>query len=250
MSEHTLQIPTPVENGMMIPTLDRQGWIWLYKDEITKSYIDYAAETEGLMLEIGAGYGHIILEVLNKGARAIAVEISQDQLEIIKNRVTESGLSGLKAIRAEFPEELDLPENTIDGVLISRLFHFFTGERIRESLRKVYAWLKPGGKVFIVADSVYRTIFKELIPLYEKNVAQGVEWPGWFENVRKLIPQGRLNPETQPLAMNLTDPGIWRRELVLAGFKVEVSSFFEYPADPDYARLDGREIVGAIGVKK
>lgn len=127
MSEHILQIPAPIENGMMIPTLDGQGWIWLYKNEITKSYIDYAAETEGLMLEIGAGYGHIILEVLKKGARVIAVEISQDQLEIIKNRVTESGLSGLKAIRAEFPEELDLPENTIDRVLISRLF-FHRGE--------------------------------------------------------------------------------------------------------------------------
>jgi hypothetical protein len=35
MSEHILQIPAPIENGMMIPTLDRQGWIWLYKDEIT-----------------------------------------------------------------------------------------------------------------------------------------------------------------------------------------------------------------------
>jgi hypothetical protein len=52
-------MPEPIENGMMVPTLDGQGWIWLYKDEITKSYIDYGAGTKGLMLEIGAGYGHI-----------------------------------------------------------------------------------------------------------------------------------------------------------------------------------------------
>jgi hypothetical protein len=97
---------------------------------------------------------------------------------------------------------------------------------------------------------VYRTIFKELIPLYEKSVADGVEWPGWEDNVRKFIPQGRLDPDTQPLAMNLTDPGIWRREQELAGFEVEVSSFFRYIADPNYARIDGREIVGAIGIKK
>jgi hypothetical protein len=35
-----------------------------------------------------------------------------------------------------------------------------------------------------------------------------------------------------------------------AGFEVEKSSFFKYPIDPDYARLDGGEIVGAIGVNK
>jgi SAM-dependent methyltransferase len=243
------RMPEPVENGMMIPTLDRQGWIWLYKDEITKSYIEYAAETKGLMLEVGAGYGHIVLEVLKTGARVIADEISQDQLEIIRQRVYERGLSGLEVIKAEFPEELDLPADTIDGILISRVFHFFTGSRIRQSLQKIHSWLRPGGKVFIVTDSVYRTIFKELIPQYEKNVADGLEWPGWFEDVRKLVPKGRIDPETQPLAMNLTDPTIMRRELALSGFEVEVSSFFKYAAEPDYARLDGREITGAIGVK-
>lgn len=155
----------------------------------------------------------------------------------------------MEVIKAEFPEKLDLPGNTIDGILISRVFHFFAGARIRESLRKIQSWLRPGGKVFIVTDSVYRTIFKELIPQYEKNVADGVEWPGWVDDVRRLVPKGRIDPETQPLAMNLTDPALIRRELVLAGFDVEVSSFFKYAAEPDYARLDGREITGAIGVK-
>ncbi len=108
---------------------------------------------------------------------------------------------------------------------------------------------QAGGKVFIVTDSVYRTIFKELIPQYQKNVADGLEWPGWVEDVRKFVPQGRLNPETQPLAMNFLDPRIVRRELTIAGFETEVSSFFRYPAEPDFARLDAREITGAIGVK-
>lgn len=242
-------MPAPVENRMMIPTLDNQGWIWLYKDEITKAYIDYAAGTKGLMLEVGAGYGDIVLEVLKKGARVIADEISQGQLDIIKRRVAESGLSGLEVVNAEFPQELDMPWNTIDGILISRVFHFFRGERITESLRKIYGWLRPGGKVFIVTDSVYRTIFKELIPQYEKNVALGLEWPGWVEDVRKFVPQGGLNPETQPLAMNFLDPRIMRRELTIAGFETEAASFFRYPAEPDFARLDGREIVGATGVK-
>ena len=106
-----------------------------------------------------------------------------------------------------------------------------------------------GMMIFIVTDSVYRTVFKELIPQYEKNVSGGVEWPGWVDDVRRLVPKGRIDPETQPLAMNLTDPAIIRRELALAGLEVEESSFFQYASEPEYARLDGREITGAIGIK-
>src|SRR5690606_30540249 len=162
---------------------------------------------------------------------------------------SEIGLTGLEAVKAEFPEELDIRPGSIDGILISRVFHFFPGERIRESLRKVAEWLTPGGKVFIVTDSVYRSIFRDLIPVYEKNVSSGLEWPGWTEDVRKFIPQGRLDPETQPLAMNFLDPGLVRRELEIAGLETETAAFFKYDAEPDFARLDGREIVGAVGVK-
>jgi SAM-dependent methyltransferase len=245
----TPRMPRPIENGMLVPTLDGQGWIWLYRDEITQAYIDHAGLTKGLMLEIGAGYGDVVLEVLRKGARAIADEISGPQLEIIKERVSESGLAGLETMKAEFPEGLDLPPGSIDGILISRVFHFFPGGRIRESLRKVAEWLRPGGKVFIVTDSVYRTVFRDLIPVYEKNVSDGLEWPGWTEDVRKFIPQGRLDPETQPLAMNFLDPRLVSRELEIAGLETETAAFFKYAAGPDFARLDGREIVGAVGVK-
>lgn len=243
------KMPEPIENGMLVPTLDGEGWIWLYRDEITQAYIDHAGRTKGLMLEIGAGYGDIVLEVLKRGARAIADEISGPQLEIIKARVSESGLTGLEAIKAEFPEELDLSPGSIDGILVSRVFHFFPGDRIRGSLHKAAEWLRPGGKVFIVTDSVYRSIFRDLVPVYEKNVSDGLEWPGWTEDVRKFIPRGRLDPETQPLAMNFLDPRLVRRELEIAGLETETSAFFKYAADPDFARLDGREIVGAVGVK-
>lgn len=130
------------------------------------------------------------------------------------------------------------------------MLHFFEGVKITESLNKVNGWLRKGGKIFIVADSVYRTIFKELIPTYEKRVTEGVEWPGLMGDIHKFIPRDKLNPKTQPKIMNFLDPNILRRELSHAGFEVEISSFFRYPSDPEFARLDGREIAGAIGVKE
>ena len=61
MSDVTPQMPEAVANAF-IPTLDRQGAVWLYVDEVTQAYLDFAAQTKGTMLEIAAGYGHIVIE--------------------------------------------------------------------------------------------------------------------------------------------------------------------------------------------
>jgi hypothetical protein len=62
------RMPEPVENNSFIPTLDRQGAIWLYVDEITQAYLDFAGQTKGTLLEIAAGYGHIVIKALEAGA--------------------------------------------------------------------------------------------------------------------------------------------------------------------------------------
>jgi len=87
MSNDLPRMPDPVENNSFIPTLDRQGAIWLYVDEITQAYLDFAAQTKGTLLEIAAGYGHIVIKALEAGAgKVFANEIDADQLAIIKSR--------------------------------------------------------------------------------------------------------------------------------------------------------------------
>ena len=87
MSNDTPRMPDPVENNSFIPTLDRQGAIWLYIDEITQAYLDFAGRTKGTLLEIAAGYGHIVIKALEAGAEKVfANEIDADQLAIIKSR--------------------------------------------------------------------------------------------------------------------------------------------------------------------
>ena len=87
MSNDVPRMPDPVENNSFIPTLDRQGAIWLYIDEITQAYLDFAGQTKGTLLEIAAGYGHIVIKALEAGAgKVFANEIDADQLAIIKSR--------------------------------------------------------------------------------------------------------------------------------------------------------------------
>ena len=62
------RMPDPVERDSFIPTLDRQGAVWLYVDPITQAYLDFAASSHGTLLEIAAGSGHIVIKVSRRAA--------------------------------------------------------------------------------------------------------------------------------------------------------------------------------------
>src|SRR5262249_59841490 len=144
MSNDLPRMPDPVENNSFIPTLDRQGAIWLYVDEITQADLDFAARTKGTLLEIAAGYGHIVIKALEAGAgKVFANEIDADQLAIIKSRTPAEYSDKLVSCLGQFPEHLEFVDASFDGIYNARLFHFFDGNRIRASLTKFYRWLKP-----------------------------------------------------------------------------------------------------------
>ncbi len=244
------QMPDPVANGAFIPTLNRQGAIWLYIDEITQAYLDFAAQSKGTMLEIAAGYGHVVIKALAAGAaKVFANEIDAGQLAIIQSRVPTQYSGKIVCCQGEFPEHLDFPDGSFDGIYNARLFHFFDGNRICTSLTKMYHWLKPGGQVFLVNDAIYRTIFKPLIPFYERRVVAGDEWPGFIKDVRSLIPES-LHPSTFPATMNFMDPTVLTRELTRAGFEVMRAGFYPYTGAFTLGRLDGRELAGAVGTRR
>jgi SAM-dependent methyltransferase len=243
------RMPDPVANNSFIPTLDRQGAVWLFVDEITQAYLQFAQQTKGTLLEIGAGYGHLVIKALEAGAgKVFANEIDAGQLAIIKSRTPAELQGKLVCCPGQFPEHLDFPDASFDAVYSARLLHFFDGDRIRASITALYRWLRPGGRVFLVNDAIYRTVFKSLIPVYERQIAAGHEWPGLIEDVRSCIPES-LHPETFPAMMNFMDPAVLTRELRRAGFRVLTAGFYPYTGNFALGRLDGRELAAAIGVK-
>jgi 16S rRNA A1518/A1519 N6-dimethyltransferase RsmA/KsgA/DIM1 with predicted DNA glycosylase/AP lyase activity len=110
MSNDVSRMPAPVENNSFIPTLDRQGAIWLYVDAITQAYLDFVGQTKGTLLEIAAGYGHIVIKALEAGAeKMFANEIDAAQLAIIKSRTPAEYSDKLVCCLGEFPEHVDFP---------------------------------------------------------------------------------------------------------------------------------------------
>jgi ubiquinone/menaquinone biosynthesis C-methylase UbiE len=44
-------------------------------------------------------------------------------------------------------EHLDFPDASFDDIYCARLFHFFTGDRIRIGMSKFSRWLRPVGRL-------------------------------------------------------------------------------------------------------
>ena len=240
-------MPDPIADGSMIPTLDRQGAVWLFVDEVTSMYLN--AVRGRTALEIAAGYGHTVVSAFEHGARRIcANEVDAGQLAIIQSRTPSTYRDRLDCCLGAFPEAVDFGVSSLDCIYSARLFHFFEAERISSGLRKIHTWLRPGGELFLVNDAIYRTVFRPLIPLYEQRIAAGEVWPGYFADVRSCIPR-ELNPEQFPKAMNFLDPTVLERELSRAGFDVLATGFHPYTGSFEPGRLDGREIVGAVARK-
>src|SRR5262249_49192272 len=122
------------------------------------------------------------------------------------------------------------------------------GAAIELSAKRLFDWLAPSGKVFIVAETPFIKPLKDFIPIYQKRRECGDPWPGWIENVLEYAPADRKGDV--PNSMNMLDSEVLTRVFAGAGFVIETTGTFTHQEYPEDLRLDGREGVGLIASKK
>jgi hypothetical protein len=97
--------------------------------------------------------------------------------------------------------------------------HFLTGEDVERVVGKMATWLKPGGHVFLVADSPYMPNWNEAAPQYEKRKQEGHKWPGFLPDFSLYVPEG-TDPASHPEFLNPMDPDTLARVCEEAGLRV------------------------------
>ena len=176
-------------------------------------------------------------------------DISQKQMEIFKSMLSETEKQRTKINLESFPTELKFQENSFDGILVSRLFHFFDGDTVIIALRKIYSWLKPGGKLFIICDSDKLGLTKFLPKDFKEKVK--IPWGGYANNLHELV--GDKYRDSLPEIMHLFSPEVLKTVLEDINFNIEkidyISRIGIYGEKGDRPILDGRESIGAIATK-
>lgn len=239
-------MPRPESNGF-IRTLNNMGYTTSALDLYSQAFVDFAPESPGPHLDVGAAYGIASLAALRNGATVVANDIDERHLEILRDLAPETLRSRLILLPGDFPDEIDFASNSIGAILICRVMHFFDGPTIERAAAKVMRWLAPGGKVFAVGETPFIGTAKSFFPTYQARVKAGDPWPGIVENVAAHDPKRAGN---LPSRMHLLDEPTLRRVFSDAGFTIEKLATFARPEFPPDIQFDGRESIGLIARKQ
>lgn len=228
---------TDNKHGMMFP-LSKYG----------HAFVDFAGQSGGTVLDIGAAFGVCTIPALKAGAKVIANDISESELEYLEEHVAPELKEQLTLLPGRFPEEIDLPNESLDAVDASHVLHFLSGPTLLAGCRKMFDWLKPGGKVFVVCFTPYHKFMEKYIPVYESRVQHGDPWPGFIEDSTPYV----LKQNILPKQTHLMDDQVLSYCFEQAGFEVEEADIFPCPPNlepREFFHLDGREWVGLIAKK-
>lgn len=232
----------------MVPTLNGTGFMFEIRDSYADAWIADAGRITHPVLEIGCAYGVAVIPALEAGGRVVACDMEPGHLEILESRVAPELKANLRCVVGQLPE-LDFEPEQFGAILCSRVLHFLSGEQIDTAINRMAAWLKPGGRLYLVADTPYG-IWRNFIAEFERNKCAAVRWPGMMVGLHNYLPTPGLHKYIdKPAFMNLLDPELLTRMCMEAGLHVERATFIGRNDFKGLGALDGRENAGATAVK-
>ncbi len=231
ISSNVPQVKLPEAVRDELPTLNRTGYMKLELDEYSKEFVSEEASPDDISLEIGPAYGYGTLKALNAGRKIIAADIGSEHLAYIYHQAPADLKTNLYLYHGSFPSEIDLPENSLKSILISRVMHFLRPDEFVLALQKIHKWLVSGGKMYCTVVSPYHVTYKgEVLKLYQERQKAGDKWPGVLEDMWKYAPKHK--PFTDKFFHVFDIPQI-EQLLPEYGFKIEKISLFDYYNDID-----------------
>ncbi|CAN3127600.1 class I SAM-dependent methyltransferase [Mycobacterium sp. smrl_JER01] len=98
-------------------------------------------ETARDVLDLGAGTGKLTTRLVERGLDVVAVDPIPEMLELLSTSLPETpALLGTA-------EEIPLPDNSVDAVLVAQAWHWFDPVRAVKEVTRV---LRPGGRLGLV----------------------------------------------------------------------------------------------------
>lgn len=244
-----------------IQSLNKKGADTAILDRLS---LEFSQIKHGNLLEIGSGYGDVLLTLLtnnkNFSGTYVLNDLDERHLYIAAKKIEKSIEKGTIPKKSEnqvsFMQgdivNISLPPETYDAILIARVLHFLSPTEIRKVLKSLYKACKPGGKIYVVAITPYVKRYQSFIPEYESRLKNGEDFPG---HVNSLLPYVNHEVTTEKELKNI-HPGCFTffgpeiaKVFRIYGFKTVkiITSPLEYQSKS--WRLDGRENILLIAQK-
>ena len=114
----------------------------------TTTYIKKFLKTNDRILEVGAGTGAYSLYYANKGYQVDAIELVQENVDIMKSKIKDN--TNINVIQGNALDLSMYADNTFDITLVlGPLYHLFKKEEQEKAISEAIRVTKPNGKIFI-----------------------------------------------------------------------------------------------------
>jgi len=150
----------------------------------------------------------IIACQLLKPEKIIAIDLSEQMLELGRKKVEKEGFTQMIQLQTGDSEAINFDDNSFDAVMVA--FGVRNFENLEIGLKEMLRVLKPGGKLVVLEFSRPRIkMFRSLYSLYMSIVAPTVA--SWFSQNKKayryLNQSAKLFPERQAFIKILNETG-------------------------------------------
>jgi SAM-dependent methyltransferase len=194
---YTLTLPSPEEDGR-IQTLNEKGAESPFFDQATREFMGFAAGKK--VLEVGGAYGRVMREVLKNHPDTVyhLNDLDPRHLWIAARMAVSAGLAHKALENARFRQgniATLKPTDLYDGILVARVLHFFSPSQMKAAPVNLFAMLKPGGRIYVVAITPYVKRYKAFIPEYERRVARGHPYPGYVTSLKTWLDEKSTTPQ-------------------------------------------------------
>ena len=169
----TTTIPPPSYDDRA-PTYDRRvGWPEPECRNIARTVLQISAlEAEEILLEIGAGTGHIGEWLARSPARYVGFDLSSEMLSIFERRMKKPLPEGVKLVRADGNRTWPVADASVRAAFSSRAIHLLDRDRVLAELERVKS---PAGMTLLLgrvrrqADSIPTQIKQHMHDLLEQH---------------------------------------------------------------------------------
>jgi len=152
---HNLCMPSPQGDGR-IQTLNKKGAMSPALDIASLQFIKDSANKK--VLEIGGAYGKVMFEVLSKNSgteyhindldeRHLFIAAGNLQNGIEKGNISQAVLPKVKYISGDITNKNFPIAEKYDAILIARVMHFFSPEKMDSAITNFARLLKPQGRI-------------------------------------------------------------------------------------------------------
>jgi len=117
-------------------------------EEAQRAKLDYVLhkvrlEPNDALLDIGCGWGALVIRAAESGARALGITLSRKQFDEARRRIDAAGVGG--RARVELCDYRDLGEAKFDRIVSIGMVEHVGRERLAGYFRAAYRALRPGG---------------------------------------------------------------------------------------------------------